>query len=305
MTLTMPERDLVFFSYNHEDGRWLAPLRGALEPYVLDEKLKVWSDRDIETGQRWDAEIQQALERTRVGVLLLSQRFFASKYIREKELPRIVECAEKGALILICVPVADFDPELLRQWNLHAYQFPLEPEDPLNARRASRRERAVVKIAIDVKEAYRRSGDIGSADVPRGEPRYRSAEPLPRAGVESSQRSQSAAMGGLLGVPDLDQQHYVERSDALTRLKELILEGHNLAAGVVSTHRAGRIGLHGMGGMGKTVLAQAFCHDESVRRTFPDGIYWLTLGQEPALLAKQTELLKMIDAQAPFPESAA
>jgi hypothetical protein len=84
----MPERDLVFFSYNHTDSRWLEPIRSAIEPYVLDEKLKVWSDHQIEVGNRWNNEIQDALAKTRVAVLLLSQRFFASKYIREKELPR-------------------------------------------------------------------------------------------------------------------------------------------------------------------------------------------------------------------------
>jgi hypothetical protein len=33
--------------------------------------------------------------------------------------------------------------------------------------------------------------------------------------------------------------------------------------------------LHGMGGIGKTVLAQALCHDEVVQQAFPDGIIWV------------------------------
>lgn len=36
----------------------------------------------------------------------------------------------------------------------------------------------------------------------------------------------------------------------------------------------------GMGGIGKTILAQAVCHDDQVKQAFPDGISWITLGRE-------------------------
>jgi hypothetical protein len=54
----MTERDIVFFSYNHDDSRWRDSIRAALEPYVLDQKLKVWSDLDIAVGNRWHDVIQ-------------------------------------------------------------------------------------------------------------------------------------------------------------------------------------------------------------------------------------------------------
>jgi WD40 repeat protein len=38
--------------------------------------------------------------------------------------------------------------------------------------------------------------------------------------------------------------------------------------------------LHGMGGIGKTVLAQELCHDDVVQQAFPDGVFWFTIGQE-------------------------
>ncbi len=44
---------------------------------------------------------------------------------------------------------------------------------------------------------------------------------------------------------------------------------------------AARVGLQGMGGIGKSVLASALAHRPEVRRAFPDGVYWVTLGQEP------------------------
>jgi NB-ARC domain len=38
--------------------------------------------------------------------------------------------------------------------------------------------------------------------------------------------------------------------------------------------------LHGMGGIGKTILAQAVSHDPIVQQAFPDGIVWTTVGKD-------------------------
>jgi predicted ATPase len=39
--------------------------------------------------------------------------------------------------------------------------------------------------------------------------------------------------------------------------------------------------LKGMGGIGKTVLAQTVCHDQVIQQAFPDGVIWVTAGREP------------------------
>ena len=54
------------------------------------------------------------------------------------------------------------------------------------------------------------------------------------------------------------------------------------------------MGVQGMGGIGKTVLAAALAHDSEVRQAFPDGIYWLTIGQKPNLLDLQNQLLRQL-----------
>ena len=46
--------------------------------------------------------------------------------------------------------------------------------------------------------------------------------------------------------------------------------------------------LHGIGGSGKTSVATAFAHDSDVRRAFPDGVLWVSLGQTPNLLQLQS-----------------
>ena len=67
--------------------------------------------------------------------------------------------------------------------------------------------------------------------------------------------------------------NFVERPEALTALRDVLLTddgGRHIAL----------TALEGMGGIGKTVLAQALCHDEVVQQAFPDGVIWITVGKE-------------------------
>ena len=60
--------------------------------------------------------------------------------------------------------------------------------------------------------------------------------------------------------------------------------------------------LRGAGGYGKTTLARAACWDERVARAFPDGILWVTLGENPGeagLLKKIKDLVEMLSGQHP------
>ena len=69
--------------------------------------------------------------------------------------------------------------------------------------------------------------------------------------------------------------NFVERPEALAALRDALITddgGRHIAL----------TALQGMGGIGKTVLAQALCHDEVVQQAFPDGIVWITIGKESA-----------------------
>ena len=79
-------------------------------------------------------------------------------------------------------------------------------------------------------------------------------------------------------VPPLPP-HFVSREGALAAPRQ-----------IVTGDRAERlVGLHGMGGLGKTVLAQALCHDPVVQAAFPDGIIWLTIGPGDVELLEQLQ----------------
>ncbi len=84
--------------------------------------------------------------------------------------------------------------------------------------------------------------------------------------------------GGVRGAwPELPSNHVV-RPELLGRLRAALLDG--------TGDGPRRVGVWGMGGSGKSVLAAALAQDPAVRRRFPDGLAWVRLepptGDDPA-----------------------
>jgi hypothetical protein len=104
--------------------------------------------------------------------------------------------------------------------------------------------------------------------------------------LPAGERKSEGALGGLSNVPGLPP-HFLPRSGDLQALKDIVLGG--LATPVALTG-AGKIGVQGMGGIGKTVLAVALARDPEVRHAFPEGIVWITLGQTPNIIARQSQV---------------
>src|SRR6185436_14283863 len=50
--------------------------------------------------------------------------------------------------------------------------------------------------------------------------------------------------------------------------------------------------LVGIGGIGKTTLAMALCHDQEIKEAFLDGILYITVGQTPDLLTLITNQIQ-------------
>ncbi len=109
-------------------------------------------------------------------------------------------------------------------------------------------------------------------------------------------------LGSLYGVPSLPV-HYMPRPGYLSAFQDILLKKETQAVGITGVSRF--IGVQGMGGIGKSVLAAALVQDEAVRATFPDGIFWLRFRQDMEqeyLLETQTELLQILKIEA-LPES--
>src|SRR5712671_4088671 len=74
---------------------------------------------------------------------------------------------------------------------------------------------------------------------------------------------------------------FVGREEGLHELRRRL--------GLSQQKRAGQMqpitAMWGIGGVGKTTLAAALTYDPEVRKAFPDGILWTSLGQKPTLLS--------------------
>lgn len=96
----------VFVSYSHYDKsvlETLLPFLGTLED---DGLVTVWTDRNIQGGQEWRKEIDTALDAATIAVLLISQTFLHSKFVRNEELPRILEQQLAGQMTVLPVFVS-------------------------------------------------------------------------------------------------------------------------------------------------------------------------------------------------------
>ncbi len=83
-------------------------------------------------------------------------------------------------------------------------------------------------------------------------------------------------LGHLFGVPSLPA-HFLGRPDLLRRVRDAVRVA--LQKPVVITSATSRVGLQGMGGIGKSVLAAAVARDREIRRSYPDGVIWVSFGQ--------------------------
>jgi hypothetical protein len=102
-------------------------------------------------------------------------------------------------------------------------------------------------------------------------------------------------------LPSLPEHYRPRVADAAVVLGKL--QSATGAVGITSPARA--VGLQGMGGIGKTVLATALVHDAHLRDAFPDGVIWLTFGRQTSALSKATELALALTGTRPSFESLA
>jgi hypothetical protein len=85
--------------------------------------------------------------------------------------------------------------------------------------------------------------------------------------------------------------HFLPRPEALDELKESLFS-HSISLDT-DTQAVHKIGVYGMGGIGKSVLTNYLAQDPEMHALFSDGIFWIPLGQESNLTLRQSDLAKM------------
>ena len=147
-------RDTVFISYSRKDARWLQRLQTHLQPLVRSGTVQAWDDTQICAGDDWQAEIDNALARAKVAVLLISADFLASEFIANNELPPLLARAQSHGTVILPLIVSpslfEYTPELAR------YQAVNSPSKPLSKLSKAKQEAVLVDLARAVLGALKR-----------------------------------------------------------------------------------------------------------------------------------------------------
>lgn len=104
----------IFVSYAREDKKWLDPAyRFQLVPYLRDSLrwhgVTFWFDSELIGGDEFRRHIESEIEQASIALLVISQSFLNSEFIRTKEMPRIEERASRGKLVVVPVLVEPCD----------------------------------------------------------------------------------------------------------------------------------------------------------------------------------------------------
>ena len=273
---------VVFVSYSREDVEWRRRFVEMLKPVVRERRLEVWSDERNLVGYEWRPQLEQAIARSRAALVLVSPSFLASDFIMEQELPALI----KQGVLLICVLLR---PSLWDQVPaLERVQWAHDPGRDGPVVNSADPEGQIVRVCEKLLELLppKRVGELLPAEGDALE--ALEVHVLDRVDVLTAGK----ASGQLFGVPPLPAE-FVGREE-LADIREALLRGDEGAVGM--TGRG--LGLHGQGGIGKTVLAAALARDPEVRRHFPDGVFWVTVGQGADLVDAQHGLLTRLGVEA-------
>lgn len=146
-------RDKVFISYSHKDILFFERIMVHLKPLFGDGNIDVWSDKRIKPGEKWNKEIEKALEVTKVAILIISADFIASDYINQKELPELIKAnyAEGATIIPLFLKPAN----LSRFENVTQYQGVNSPAATIIDLNENEQEKVFVKLSQRVEELYK------------------------------------------------------------------------------------------------------------------------------------------------------
>ena len=152
-------RDSIFVCYSQKNMDIHDAVAEMLKGLGHQAPIQSWSDQALEGGQRWQQEIDQAIERTKVAILLVSRKFMASDFIQEYELPRFLELEQAEKLEIIPV----FIEEVPAAESVKAFTSPApnSPNRPLKGMRATTKDKVLCTLGERVRAIFEADGAGG------------------------------------------------------------------------------------------------------------------------------------------------
>ena len=124
---------VLFLSYSHGDNdihHWRERLTVFLAALAEELPLSVWGDSEIGAGDKWRHEIRDAMSNASAAVLLVGSGFLASSFVKEHELPVLLQRASNGGIKLYPLVVGWCPWE---RSTLEPHQAFNDPKQPLES----------------------------------------------------------------------------------------------------------------------------------------------------------------------------
>ncbi|WP_339903775.1 toll/interleukin-1 receptor domain-containing protein, partial [uncultured Cyclobacterium sp.] len=105
---------VIFVSYSHKDEEDKKEIKKFIGSIDTNFKFDIWDDTKIQTGDIWKQKIEKAISEAHIAILLLSIDFLDSDFIKNDELPLLLEKYNKDKIIIFCVLIGycpiDYNP---------------------------------------------------------------------------------------------------------------------------------------------------------------------------------------------------
>ncbi|WP_375561516.1 COR domain-containing protein [Bernardetia sp. OM2101] len=114
----------IFISYCSYDRKLRQTMENRLKVYLQGAKNDyetIWSDVELKVGDDWDKEIQDALNESTIGILLVSPDFLASEYCTGEELTIMLDKQENEDYLIVPILLRDCsfgNNEILKKMQL-------------------------------------------------------------------------------------------------------------------------------------------------------------------------------------------
>ena len=97
----------IFVSYSHKDEKWKDRLLPQLKALQQAGRVTVWDDRQIEGGEQWYDEIEQAMADAAVAVCLISPDYLSSDFVIKEEVAYLLKRREETGMVILPVLLRD------------------------------------------------------------------------------------------------------------------------------------------------------------------------------------------------------
>ena len=144
----------VFISYAHSDREFLDRLIVHLKPLEKEGLIDLWVDTRLRAGDRWKKEIEKALQRATVAILIISADFLASDFITDNELPPLLKGAEERGTRI--VPLIVKPCRFSRDKSLRHFQAVNDPRNALVLLAHGEQEMLYDQVASEVEKWLQR-----------------------------------------------------------------------------------------------------------------------------------------------------